>query len=105
LRLVGVPAVRDRDRHDALPASAPSRDLRSLCCEGACSTRLAAHLAHEDALRAIGYTPYNLRAAESAAMTHTPHYFVRVFVLGSTVLHQWACTVCGNERVYGAEEA
>jgi hypothetical protein len=53
----------------------------------------------------IGYTPLNLRSAESATLMHTPHYFVRVLQLATTVYQMWACATCGNERVYGAEEA
>jgi hypothetical protein len=46
----------------------------------------------------------NLRASESAALAHTSHYFVRTWSLARTVYQTWACTVCGNERTYGAEE-
>ena len=51
------------------------------------------------------FTPDNLRAAESAALNHTPHYFIRTLLMAHTVYQMWACARCGNERVYGAEEA
>ena len=96
--------MRHRGRPHAVPETAPSRDLRLLCCEGACSRSLHTYLEKEEGLRGVGYAPTNLRAAESAAMTHTPHYFVRLSPMGATNFHLWACTVCGNERIYGAEE-
>jgi hypothetical protein len=51
------------------------------------------------------FTRANVRAVESNVLAHTPHYFVRAGQMGATVFHTWACTICGNERIYGAEEA
>jgi hypothetical protein len=59
----------------------------------------------ERALYQVRYTADNLRAAESAALNHTPHYFVRTNLMAHTMYQMWACVKCGNERVYGAEEA
>jgi hypothetical protein len=61
--------------------------------------------AEQAQLLAVGYCRENAREAESAVLKHTPHYFVRVSGLARTAFHTWACTVCGHERIYGAEEA
>jgi len=87
------------------PRGTPTLDLRVLCCEGACSPGQVDFAHKEHALRGIGYTEGNLRSTETGYLRPTPHYFVRTSQMGSTVYQMWACTTCGNERVYGAEEA
>jgi hypothetical protein len=58
----------------------------------------------EPALAAVGYTPVSRRAAESATLAHTAHYFLRTVEMNATLYQTWACTRCGHERIYGAEE-
>jgi hypothetical protein len=128
LRLVGVPPLRRGARGNYLrhPPSAlprepvlvgprpeaapvavvpPSREIRLLCCEGPCSPGLQVFSSEQDRLLAVGYCRQSTREAESAVLRHTPHYFVRISRMAATNFHTWACTVCGNERIYGAEEA
>jgi hypothetical protein len=116
LRLVGVPPVRPAARRDDVrPATAQAtevtRELRTLCCEGSCSPGRAKFLETRHSLREAGYSDVtkvkrgdSLRASESAALSHTSHYFLRTWSFARTVYQTWACTVCGTERTYGAEE-
>lgn len=107
---MGVPPLREKPRGDAVRPHPPSperditRCLLTLCCEGACSTRLGEHRGNESKLRAIGYSSYNLRGTETAALTLTHHYYVRSYDSCETRYQIWACAMCGCERVYGAEE-
>ena len=89
----------------AVVATPPSREIRSLCCEGSCSPGLHGfNMGMSRAARGGGISSEGLRGAESQALRTTPHYFVRTTQYGPTVYQTWACTVCGNERIYGAEE-
>ena len=90
----------DRDR----PAEGAPQRIRSLCCEGTCSPGLMQFIERERQMRAAGYTSASARAVESASLIHTQHYFVRESKYGGTVFQTWACTQCGNERIYGADE-
>jgi len=87
------------------PGAPPNQELRWLCCEGACSPGIRQFAKREPELYEARFAPTTMRAAESAALTHTLHYFVRTNQLAHTVYHMWACVQCGNERVYGCEEA
>ena len=108
LRLVALSYLRHGAGDDDLPAPAPlpamNHEARWLCCEGACSPNL--HLFRKDLprLAAVGYTESSTRGQQSAACTHTLHYFVRTSTRTDTVFQTWACTKCGHERTYGAEE-
>ena len=129
LRLVGVPNLRTGARghylrHPAPPAhpprphepilvgpppaarvvAPPSRELRLLCCEGSCSPGLTKFYDTLPTLYQARFTGTTVRANESNVLSHTAHYFVRTTRMGATEFHTWACTVCGNERIYGAEE-
>jgi hypothetical protein len=75
-----------------------------LCCEGSCSPGLNKFYDKIPALHEVGFARADIRAAESATLANTPHYFVRAGALGPTMYHTWACALCGNERIYGAEE-
>jgi hypothetical protein len=74
-----------------------------LCCEGSCSPGLNKFYEKIPTLESMRFPRSTVRGVESATLTHTPHYFVRAGQRGETVYHTWACTVCGNERLYGAE--
>ena len=108
LRLVALSLLRaDTGRDDVRPAPpvpAVVHDPRWLCCEGSCSPGFQEFRDRLPALAAVGYSLSSTRGQQSAQCVHTLHYFVRMVEKAETRYQQWACTKCGHERTYGAEE-